>query len=1074
MGLRQTTIIRPDQVLLPDAGPGGPRPVLSWLSISIGILCGTAAAACAWTGMVLHPGYPDFVPGLLAWQDATKLEDLVAALVFVAVAPVGLLLTARLDAAVACRGDGAATDAWRGLMLCCLAPAAFVVGRAMAGQLTAFFPALGLAAALLAALFTLRALRSRSRPTVDRTWVEAAGQGVAAVGLGALLPFALALAVARVGQVPLLEPAAIGRAGLLAAGLTTILVLRGDPAQIRRLLALTQLGLPLFFFALIPPRFLEPGAAGPLALPVRWTLPALAWGLVLLGLGDALRRLRHAVPVSPLALAGLVCLLALSPVPIPLVPADDYHFGESLVPFWQWQQFGIRPYLDYTPAHGLLDYLPGALSALFLDGTAASTAAWGNRIGVALLSTALTCTLALPLGRLPTLVLMAGLVQPTVDLSAYSVILLGLCLLLRPDLLQRPRAWLCAVCGIVLGLVLVTPGQGGGAILALLPFSLWLLVLALRTDRRRTLATAGLMLAVLALLAMLTPTGGMMIGAVRYALENSRINLVAWAIPWRWSLPPAGTGDDPLFQALRLGWMVVPVLAVATLVWLRQQPAESLPRRRIALAGSFALLFPLAILSYSLGRIDPAGASRTGVVTLVAVALLLPLMLFPLAGAAGRGALLLLAALVAGVFTRAPTLGALNNAIVPVVATPAPLTRGAEIGLPALGTGLTQPDHIARILELKRIADAVLAPGEGLLDLTNRNAHYFYLGRPVPIEAGAPLNLAHTDQQRRAVARLMAEPPPLVILSADNLLFDNQIPALRAHLLYRFVLDTYVPVKVGTRILGVLPDRLDRLAGLAPPRPPMAADHTDPNWVRGISRHRAGFFMAEESQLAGLSPGQTVTLARSGPRRVVAIDGRNVWLEGGLLDPDGDGFPHPIGLPAGVGLSGQQAERERHLILFDAAFRQADLQRLPAAWGRSFDRLRPLMRPVRQPAVRPPAARDGRFTLDLGGAPLDGRTAGLLTFTLTCRHEQGEAAADSIPVTVGWQGRMPGWGRTLAFSARPGINLLPLDSQPRWLLTPDLTSLTLDIAGPACPQAALADVTLFQRTAVPQAGTAGP
>ncbi|MFM0108323.1 hypothetical protein PQR01_34035 [Paraburkholderia rhynchosiae] len=72
-----------------------------------------------------------------------------------------------------------------------------------------------------------------------------------------------------------------------------------------------------------------------------------------------------------------------------------------------------------------------------------------------------------------------------------------------------------------------------------------------------------------------------------------------------------------------------------------------------------------------------------------------------------------------------------------------------------------------------------------------------------------------------------------------------------------------------------------------------AANFSDVNWHRGISRSRAGFFVSDAAALADLSPCDVVRLADGTVRGIVAIEGPNVYLEEQPLRTD-TGYPAQI------------------------------------------------------------------------------------------------------------------------------------------------------------------------------------
>jgi hypothetical protein len=144
--------------------------------------------------------------------------------------------------------------------------------------------------------------------------------------------------------------------------------------------------------------------------------------------------------------------------------------------------------------------------------------------------------------------------------------------------------------------------------------------------------------------------------------------------------------------------------------------------------------------------------------------------------------------------------------------------RGDAVGLPNLGLVDIQPEHLARLVQLRRALDALLDQDETYLDLTNRNAEYYYLNRPVPIESGALYNLPNDVQQLRAIDRLAAAPVPVILAGGDAIAHDGGPPSLRTHVIYRYVMGLgYTPIRVGPLVLLVRPDRVERAraSGLA-------------------------------------------------------------------------------------------------------------------------------------------------------------------------------------------------------------------------------------------------------------------
>ena len=64
-------------------------------------------------------------------------------------------------------------------------------------------------------------------------------------------------------------------------------------------------------------------------------------------------------------------------------------------------------------------------------------------------------------------------------------------------------------------------------------------------------------LAVLIILGLGTPLGAMLLGAVRYVLENGPVNQVAYGMPWNLSWN-TGAKSGLVFEAIRMSWVAIP------------------------------------------------------------------------------------------------------------------------------------------------------------------------------------------------------------------------------------------------------------------------------------------------------------------------------------------------------------------------------------------------------------------------------------------------------------------------------------------------------------------------------------
>jgi hypothetical protein len=139
--------------------------------------------------------------------------------------------------------------------------------------------------------------------------------------------------------------------------------------------------------------------------------------------------------------------------------------------------------------------------------------------------------------------------------------------------------------------------------------------------------------------------------------------------------------------------------------------------------------------------------------------------------------------------------------------------------------------------------------------------------------------------------------------------------------------------------------------------------------------------------------------------------------------------------------------------ILDSVFFAADLRALPSAWGRSWSLLKPRFEKVADVAVEPDATSDAAVTrsatfnlepLNLTGADADFAT---VDFVLGEEPVLGPAQADPT-VTISWTSAGEKQPPKQSFLAKSATVLLPLGSQPRWLLSDKLQTLRLDLANP--------------------------
>lgn len=622
-------------------------------------------------------------------------------------------------------------------------------------------------------------------------------------------------------------------------------------AKISRLCYLSQVPVPLLLLVVGHAVYQQGGALFPGPVPV------LTWAVIdLIALAFVAHNTflcaRRSRGPEPCQVAGLVfwptvvaiaVFLAYRPPSYTAFAWDDFHLGERLIPWEQVSRFHQSLYQDFISVKGLLGLSYGAINSSFLTGTLSS-----YPIAYALvvaLAAGLTAFLVCRLVGTAWGLVFSAVVLPTLDRLRLYLVLPTLLILAHPGLTAHPVRWLLVWAALSLFHCLFSPSAGTALTVATLPVAAWMIISAARSGyfstmwrSRRALTLVSLLLA-LVLLAWLGPV---VLGWIDFMRENGSANTTAYGIgilqyggvpPWfphwipralaRWAWESFRVGGW-LFGGLAL-WH----LFLRNILQSRSSAggAGLAPGTVVALGG---MLFAIALIPYSMGRIDPATLSRTGAVSVLMLGSVLPLAIVLSRSGCSRGrwvatAVGMLLAVRSAIDYQDP--GALPLRAIQAIPVPmeARHVRGTKIGLPELGDGFVPPAKLDEIIRLRDILARFLKDGETYYDLTNRSAMYFVLGRRVPAAYSGDYYAANYEMQMKVVAALKRNPPPLVWIG-PAIRHDGGPASLRAYRIYRWLMeqDYRYYEEAGLQFL-VRPDRylemalprlLDRgLAGLS-------------------------------------------------------------------------------------------------------------------------------------------------------------------------------------------------------------------------------------------------------------------
>jgi len=715
-----------------------------------------------------------------------------------------------------------------------------------------FVPFLGLSALLIFMVFLFSIIASRKSIAhgTNSSFYDSVSASLSIIIWGVLSGLALSLILNRLCLNLNIEPyvkgmrvtrlcvGAFTSLSVLIVGLTWYRLTENSRALIARFrkLVIVMQGLaPWFFLILLPTPWISQGHRfyGYPVKPAAWIAVGV---LIVIAYADLVRHWRFRPSSdgssiesawSPMCLIGLLLFIKLGAVGAPVINQDDYHFGEFLLPWWSLSAYHMIPYWDFSPARGLVNYVPGLLSSALYDGSAASVNA---TVPFAAAGYLVLCfpLVARSIGVFPAF--LAFLLMPFANgLSEIDMLITAaLCVTCEANLRLSPSRWLPVWIVVGTAAVLVAPGQGGLLILATMPLGIIALFKALTNERARLFSSAGILIVLFAALSIFTPLGTMLAGAVRYGIEQSSINSVANGIAWSRSWAVGGTIINQwLWESARASWILVAIIACVVMLRAAIGGQHDMGKRAIVFAIPIFLLMTLYIFRAA-GRIDPGDMSRLGLASIWALSLLLPVLLIAAYGKNRRAFILITCSFLAAILS--PHFGQLDMRSVfkkttAVIEAPANVIQGRNIALSNLGNGIIEETQLKRLKAIKHVLNILVDPGETYLDLTNRNAHYFYLGYKPPIEVGAVYNLVSESQQQRAIRCLEKDPPPVVLASADNILHDGGSAAYRSHLLYRYVVERYIPIRIDGFIYLVRPDRMSRVAAFADTKEAMTDEY---------------------------------------------------------------------------------------------------------------------------------------------------------------------------------------------------------------------------------------------------------
>lgn len=549
----------------------------------------------------------------------------------------------------------------------------------------------------------------------------------------------------------------------------------------------SSFGLPLIVLGIIPGQVIIEGEISKLVQDTI-LLRVVACCLVVVGLAALALSLRSGHRVKSLyferviafiPLIGLLVLFRLQASGPTTISSDDYHFGESALPWMSLTNFGQLPFVDFEPARGLVNYVPGALTAVFFENNLGSFN-YSNSV--------LTLILAIVFGLISLIYLPNSMVIPILTLypighGVSGIDLVITCALILVALTTRVKNPVLA--GVLSSstfalAILYSPGQGG----LLAAASITALVISFFRERLFLLIASFSALLTTTILLLAPVVGQIYLGAIRYGFDQSLANSTTYGIAWKGSIGAAGE-NVWLMELARSSFLLAPLALLGIYFYNRQATKINKETYFLAIAG---VVLSILFVFKAFGRIDP-GYSRMGLAGIWVFVLVIPLIAFrAMRGQFQLSVLAIWAAVVGmllpglnpGLMTDPPLAKLRQTLEVSQVssAMSREMQRVANTW-PVVGEQLIDETQERRMENVRTVTSKLLSENETYLDLSNRTANYAYVGKFTPIPTAAVYNITTESQRIRAISALQKHRPKLVLISNENITHDGGPLGLR-------------------------------------------------------------------------------------------------------------------------------------------------------------------------------------------------------------------------------------------------------------------------------------------------------
>lgn len=484
---------------------------------------------------------------------------------------------------------------------------------------------------------------------------------------------------------------------------------------------------------------------------------------------------------------------------------DDFHMGEIILPWHQIIKLGQGYNTEFVSIQGLLGIFYGGINELLLDGTVSTFA-----LSLVLAPCIIGMLIAYIIYKLygPKWALMYVVFYLPVVTSSYMsrffLVIPIIMILFHSKLLSKPINWILAWIWLSAFHCFFNPTIGAALTIGSLPLGVYIIVKIFKNNlliklwneqRLRFILCLSLQFL---LLFLLMPA---MLGTINYLIDNSSTNAIAYGIglfgeyqtvpEWFPQWFPSHLVNRFFWESIRIGGWVGSLLFV---LWISYKlKMESYKNPVFYFYTIFVFIFILLVSSYGLGRINPESLNRSGSLSILCLAGLVPYSLFLIyQDRKPQIKVIVLLASILGIvasFVNFNSVYDIGKLIEPIeVSDDMKFINGEDKGLPALGNMFIDDNRYTEIVNIKYVIDKVVLEGETFLDLTNRSMIYFILDKKVPSLYSADYVASNYKIQNRFIASLEKYNIPIVFIG-PSIRHDGGPSSLRSYRIYKYLME---------------------------------------------------------------------------------------------------------------------------------------------------------------------------------------------------------------------------------------------------------------------------------------------